>query len=389
MATTVFKHVTTIEFGIGVSSFVGARAKELGGTKALIVSDPGLIATGMVDKLEALVNEAGIPSARFSDIKSNPLVSTIEKGVKVLQENNCDIIIAIGGGSSMDVAKCIGIVDANGGHILDYEFMPITGLKNPLTGPKKKPLIAIPTTAGTGSEVTIWAVLTSPERKTKLAFGDIKFAADITLSDPNLTVSVPAHLTAAQGMDALTHAIEAYTSRYTCPESDALGLYAIKLIAANLRRATAKGDDMTARENMLRGSMMAGMAFSSAPVGCVHAIANTLGGYYDVPHGVANAIILPFVMRYNTSACPERFADIAVAMGVPLKGRSIIELSDLAVEAVERLSKDVGIPGLKEVGVKEEGIPEIALLAFNDMQHANNIKHMPLKLQEELLRKAL
>lgn len=386
MTTKLFKHLTMVEYGVGAVNQIGEKVKELKGSKALIVTDPGLIGTGLVDRIEGILKESGIPAARFSNIKGNPVVGCVAEGVKVFKDNACDIIIAIGGGSSMDVAKAVGIVEANGGDILDYEVTR-EGMKNPLKF-RKKPLITVPTTSGTGSEVTIWSVLTDPARNMKASFGHPWYAPDLALADPMLTVSVPQALTAAQGMDALTHAIEAYTSIAPMPQTDALALYAIKLISKNLRQAVANGNDVAARDGMLMGSLMAGMAFNSSPVGCVHALAHTLGGFYDTPHGVANAIMLPHVMGYNVTACPERFADVAEAMGEVVEGLSIIERADKSIEAVKRLSKDVGIPSLSEVGAKLEDIPALAELAYNDMNHNGNPKHMPVKVMEQLYKNA-
>jgi len=386
MATKFFKHLTMVEYGVDAVLQIGEKVKELKGTKALIVTDPGLIATGLVGKIEDLLKESGIPTARFSNIKGNPVVGCIAEGVKAFKDNGCDITIAIGGGSSMDVAKAINIIEANGGDILDYE-VTMAGMKNPLKF-KKKPLITVPTTSGTGSEVTIWSVLTDPARNMKASFGHPWYAPDLALADPMLTISVPQKLTAAQGMDALTHAIEAYTSIAPMPQTDALALYAIKLINRNLRQAVANGNDVNARDGMLMGSLMAGMAFNSSPVGCVHALAHTLGGFYDTPHGVANAIMLPYVMEYNVTACPERFADVAVAMGEVADGLSIIDMADRSIIAVKRLAKDVGIPSLKEVGCKQEDIPALAELAFNDMNHNGNPKRMPVEVMIELYKKA-
>jgi len=382
MATKLFKHLTMVEYGAGAAQSIGDKVKELGGSTALIVTDPGLIATGLIDKLEEILHDAEIPTARFSNIKGNPVVGCVADGVKVFKDSGCDITVAIGGGSAMDVAKAINIVEANGGDILDYEVTR-DGQKNPLTC-RKKPLITVPTTSGTGSEVTIWSVLTDPARNMKASFGHPWYAPDLALADPELTISVPQHLTAAQGMDALTHAIESYTSIATMPQTDAIALHAIKLISRSLRMAVANGNDLSSRDDMLMGSLMAGMAFNSSPVGCVHAMAHTLGGFYDTPHGVANAIMLPYVMEYNVTACPDRFADVAQAMGEETAGLSLTEKADKSVAAVRRLSKDVGIPSLEEVGCKKEDIPALAALAFNDMNHNGNIKKMTVETMIKL-----
>ncbi len=386
MDTKLFKHFTMVEYGVGAAETIGDKVKELGGTKALIVTDPGLISTGMIETIEQYLRDAGIPTARYAEVKGNPVVGCIDEGVRIMKDNGCDITVAIGGGSAMDVAKAINIVEANGGNILDYEVTR-DGQKNPLKS-RKKPLIAIPTTAGTGSEVTIWSVLTDPARNMKASFGHPWYAPDLALADPALTVSVPAGLTAATGMDALTHAIESYTSVAPMPQTDALALHAVKLISSNLRQAVANGKNLAARDGMLMGSLMAGMAFNSAPLGCVHAMAHTLGGAYDTPHGVANAIMLPYVMKYNVTACPERFADIALAMGEVGDGLSMIEKADKSIDAVKRISQDVGIPRLRDVGCKKEDIGKLAELAFNDMNHNGNPKPMTVQTMIDIYNEA-
>jgi len=386
MGTKIFKHLTIVEYGVGAVDLIGQRVIELGGSKALIVTDPGLISTGMIDKIIGFLEGEGIKTTIFSNIKGNPVVGCVAEGVKVFTDNGCDITIAVGGGSSMDVAKAINIVEANGGDILDYEVTR-EGQKTPLKF-RKKPLITVPTTSGTGSEVTIWSVLTDPSRNMKASFGHPWYAPDLALADPALTISVPQHLTAAQGMDALTHAIEAYTSIAPMPQTDAIALHSIRLISGSLRQAVANGNDMKARDDMLMGSLMAGMAFNSSPVGCVHALAHTLGGFYDTPHGVANAIMLPFVMEYNVTACPERFAAVAIAMGENVNCLSTIEQADKSIQAVKRLSKDVGIPSLQQVGCKLEDIPKLAELAFNDMNHNGNPKPMTIEIMKQIYEKA-
>lgn len=386
MATSIFKHLTMVEYGVGAVKTLGDKVKELGGSKVLVVTDPGLIQAGLADRIEGYLHNAGIKTARFSEIKGNPVVGCVAEGVKVFLENNCDLTVAVGGGSAMDVAKAINIVAANGGDILDYEVTR-EGQKNPLKN-RKKPLVTVPTTSGTGSEVTMWSVLTDPARNTKASFGHPWYAPELAIADPELTLSVPQGLTAAQGMDALTHAIEAYTSIAPMPQTDAIALYAIGLISGSLRMAVANGADLQARDNMLMGSLMAGMAFNSSPLGCVHAMAHTLGGFYDTPHGVANAIMLPYVMEYNVTACPQRFAKVAAAMGEVTNGLSITDQADKSVAAVKRLSADVNIPSLAQVGCRKEDIPALAELAFQDMNHNGNIKKMSVDTMIGLYEKA-
>jgi len=387
MESRIFKMLTMVEYGVGVAEKVGEKAKEFGGKKAFIVTDPGLRQTGLVDNVVKLLKKSGIDSVIFDKILANPRISSCEEGLKLFKDEKCDVTIVIGGGSPIDIAKAICIVEANGGHILDYEMF-IDGMKHAITK-RKKPMIVIPTTAGTGSEVTMWSVITDEGRKYKASFGHPYMAPEYCLSDPAVTLSVPMGLTAAQGMDALTHAIEAFTSRYTMPQTDALALEAIRLISRNLRQAYAYGNNLAARDGMLMGSLIAGMAFGSAPVGAVHAMAHTLGGFYDTPHGVANAILLPWVMEYNLVACPERFAKVAEAMGENVQGLSIVEKADKGIESVKRLSRDVDIPTLSQVGCSESDIPKLARLAASDMNVNGNPRPMPASDMEKVYKKAM
>lgn len=387
MESRLFKMLTMVEYGIGVAEKIGEKTKEFGGKKALLVTDPGLKKTGLVDNVANLLKKSGIDSVVFDNVKGNPLISSCEEGLEIFKKEHCDLTIAIGGGSPIDTAKAVNIVEANGGHILDYEMF-IDGMRNPITK-RKKPLIVIPTTSGTGSEVTMWSVITDPKRKYKASFGHPYMAPEYSLSDPAVTLTVPPGLTAAQGMDALTHAIEAYTSRYTMPQTDALALEAIRLISSNLRQAVAYGNNLQARDGMLMGSLMAGMAFGSAPVGAVHAMAHTLGGFYDTPHGVANAILLPWVMEFNLIACPERMAKIAEAMGECVDRLSVMERADKAIAAVKRLSAEVEIPKLSEVGCKDSDIHELARLAAQDMNVNGNPRPMVATQMEAVYRKAM
>ena len=382
-----FKLVTVIDYGIGAVELIGQKDKEMGGNRAFIVTDPGLVQAGVVDQVIGYLEKEGLETDVFSHVKGNPPIESVDKGLEQFKAFGGDIMLAVGGGSAMDTAKAIGIVEANGGHILDYEFF-LDGMKKEVSN-RKKPLIAVPTTAGTGSEVTIWSVITDPKRNYKFSVGHLYMAPDLALVDPQLTVSVPASLTAATGMDALTHAIEGYVSKSASPQTDALAIKAIKLIADNLRQAYANGDNVKARDGMMMGSLMAGMSFGSASVGSVHAMAHTLGGLFDTPHGVANAILLPYVREYNLIGDPGKFADIAVAMGENISGLSLRAAAQRAVEAVKELSNDVEIPRLSEVGCKEEDIQDLAQQAAQDMNVLGNMRPTSAEAMVKIYKSAL
>jgi alcohol dehydrogenase len=267
--------------------------------------------------------------------------------LKVYKDNKCDGIVSLGGGSSHDCGKGIGMVAANGGHIRDCEGV------NKTTKPMP-PFLAINTTAGTASEMTRFCIITNSDTHVKMAIVDWRCTPNIAINDPLLMVGMPPSLTAATGMDALTHAVEAYVSTIATPITDACALMAIKLISEYLRPAVANGTNLVARDKMAYAEYLAGMAFNNASLGYVHAMAHQLGGFYNLPHGVCNAILLPEVCEFNKIACASRFADIAVALDESILNLSPIDAADVAIAAIRKLSKDVGIPaGLAELGVKE------------------------------------
>ena len=298
----------------------------------------------------------------FDNVEPNPKDTNVYEGADMYKKEGCDMIITVGGGSPHDCGKGIGIAVTHPGDICDYAG--IETLINPLP-----PIIAINTTAGTASEVTRHAVITNTKTKVKFVIVSWRNLPQVSINDPLLMVGKPAGLTAATGMDALTHAIEAYVSKDANPVTDAAAIQAIKLISQNLRQAVANGENLKARENMAYGSLLAGMAFNNGNLGYVHAMAHQLGGLYDMPHGVANAMLLPHVCRYNMIANPEKFADIAEFMGEKTDGLSVIEAAEKSIEAIFRLSGDVGIPkSLKEAGVKEE---DIELMSNNALKDGN------------------
>lgn len=349
-------------FGPGCLSVVGDRAQILNGKKALIVTDKFLhsLKDGAVEKTIKYLEEAGVKSVVFDNVEPNPKDTNVYEGADMYKKEGCDMIITVGGGSPHDCGKGIGIAVTHPGNICDYAG--IETLTNPLP-----PIIAINTTAGTASEVTRHAVITNTKTKVKFVIVSWRNLPQVSINDPLLMVGKPAGLTAATGMDALTHAIEAYVSKDANPVTDAAAIQAIKLISKNLRQAVANGENLKARENMAYGSLLAGMAFNNGNLGYVHAMAHQLGGLYDMPHGVANAMLLPHVCRYNMIANPEKFADIAEFMGEKTEGLSTIEAAEKSIEAIFRLSSDVGIPkSLKEAGVKEEDIELMSINALKD-----------------------
>jgi alcohol dehydrogenase len=352
---------TVTLMGVGAHKKVGEQVKVLGGKKPLIVTDKGITKAGITQTIADLIKkEAKVEAVVFDETIPNPTDKNVHDGLKVFTDNKCDMIISLGGGSSHDCGKGIGIVATNGGKIHDYEGVDKSKKAMP-------PFIAINTTAGTASEMTRFCIITDLSRKVKMAIVDWRVTPNLAIDDPLLMVGMPPALTAATGMDALTHAVEAYVSTIATPITDACALKAMELIAGNLRAAVANGSDMKARDNMCYAEYLAGMAFNNASLGHVHAMAHQLGGFYDLPHGVCNAILLPHVERFNMIAKMDRFVNIARAMGEKVDGLSLRAGAERALEAIKMLSEDVGIPkGLKELGVKEEDLKIMAENAQKD-----------------------
>jgi alcohol dehydrogenase len=346
--------------GPGSAKEVGAKAKELGAKKVMIVTDAGLKKMGVADKVAGYIKDAGVDVVIYDGAEPNPTDKNVHDGVKVFQDNGCDFIVSLGGGSSHDCAKGVGLVCAGGGNIRDYEGINKSSV--PLT-----PLIAINTTAGTASEMTRFCIITNTDTHVKMAIVDWRVTPLVAVDDPVLMLGKPPALTAATGMDALTHAIEAYVSTIATPITDCCAEKAIRLIAEWLRPAVAMGSNIEARDKMCYAQYLAGMAFNNASLGYVHAMAHQLGGFYNLPHGVCNAILLPAVCDFNMIACPDRFADIADFMGVPTEGMSTIEAAAAGIAAIRELSASIGIPaGLKELNVKEADLKTMAENAQKD-----------------------
>ena len=330
-----------------------------GGKKALIVTDRGLLKIGTVKMVTDVLDDVGKPYAIYADVLPNPTVSICNEAKALYDREGCDYVIGIGGGSPIDVAKAVGILATNGGTVEDYN-----GLE--LSTHKSSPIIAVNTTAGTGSEVTRAFVVTDEKRKSKMLCVDSNSLAYLAINDPSMMVGMPPALTAATGMDALTHAIEAYVANSRCPFTDGIALEAIRLIGQNLERVVENGNDMEARTNMCWAQYMGGLAFSNAGLGMVHAMAHQLGGFYNTPHGVANAILLSYVMRFNMSACPERYRDVAQAFGFNTGDMTPEQGALAAIRFIEELKKNIGIPMLSDTDFDPKDAVTLAEHAMDD-----------------------
>lgn len=369
--------------GAGAIQEISTEAKARGFQKALICSGPNLLKFGVTKKVTDILDAAGLSYEIYSDIKENPTIENVLSGVEAYKKAGADYIIAIGGGSPIDTAKAVGII------ITNPEFADVRSLEG--VAPTKKPsvpIFAVPTTAGTAAEVTINYVITDTEKKRKMVCVDVHDIPVVAFVDPEMMATMPKGLTAATGMDALTHAIEGYITGAAWELSDMFHLKAIEIIAKSLRGAVENTPE--GREGMALGQYVAGMGFSNVGLGIVHSMAHPLGALYDTPHGVANAIILPTVMEYNAEATGEKYREIARAMGVQnVDAMSVEEYRKAAVDAVRQLSKDVGIPAdLKEI-VKKEDIPFLAQSAYDDACRPGNPKETSVeditKLYESLM----
>lgn len=353
--------------GIGAAKEIPAKIKTLGGTKPLIVTDKGITGAGITKQITDLLDKAGMKYVVFDETIPNPTDNNVEAGVAVYKKNSCDSLITLGGGSSHDCGKGIGLVIANGGRIQDFEGVDKSSKPMP-------PYVAVNTTAGTASEMTRFCIITDTSRKVKMAIVDWRCTPGIALDDPLLMMGMPPALTAATGMDALTHAVEAYVSTIATPMTDSAAEKAIELIATHLRPAVANGQDIVAREGMCYAQYLAGMAFNNASLGHVHAMAHQLGGFYDLPHGECNAILLPHVCNFNLIAKMDRFVKIAKLMGENVDGLSPRDAAERAIIAIKKLSTDIGIPaGLIELGKrygKEVSAKDIDTMTVNAQKDA-------------------
>ncbi len=360
MSTTTFYIPSVNLMGAGCLQEAAKAIQARGWRKALVVTDAPLVKVGVVGRVTELLGAQGVTSVVFDGVKPNPNVSNVNDGLALLKAADCDCVISLGGGSPHDCAKGIALVAANGGSITDYEGVD-------KSAKPQLPLVAINTTAGTASEMTRFCIITDDTRHVKMAIVDKHVTPVLSVNDPELMAGMPASLTAATGMDALTHAIEAYVSTAATPITDACALQAATLISRHLRNAVSNGQDMVARDQMAYAQFLAGMAFNNASLGYVHAMAHQLGGFYDLPHGVCNAILLPHVQAFNASVSAARLGDVARAMGVDTAGLDADAAAQACLQAIRQLSADVGIPsGVAQLGAKEEDIPTLAANAMKD-----------------------
>ncbi len=372
-------------FGAGARKELPEVLNRMGLKKALVCTDKGLLHVGTAQKVTAVLEEAGFPYEIYSEIKPNPTVTNVKQGVAAFAAAKADCIIAIGGGSSMDTAKGIGIVTNN------PEFSDIVSLEGVAPTKKKSvPIIALPTTAGTGAEVTINYVIIDEQRQAKMVCVDPNDIPAVAIVDPELMYSLPKGLTAATGMDALTHAIEGYITKGAWVMSDMYELQAIKMIAENLPLAVEEPTNPVGREGMALAQYIAAQAFSNVGLGLVHGMAHPMGSLHDIPHGVANALLLPTIMEFNMPKCIEKFGVIAKTMGVDTTGMTPAQAAQAAVDAVKSLSIRVGIPQtLTELGIKSDDIPALAAQAIADVCTPGNPRDVTETEIADLYKKVL
>lgn len=375
----------TSYFGAGSRRMMAQEVAKRGYKKALVVTDKDLIKFGVADQVTDVLKEAGVPFEIYSDVKANPTVTNVNNGVAAFKAAGADFIVAIGGGSAIDTAKAVGII------INNPDFSDVVSLEGVAdTKRKSVPVIALPTTAGTAAEVTINYVITDEKNTKKMVCVDPNDIPTLAIIDPELMASMPKGLTAATGMDALTHAIEGFITKGAWEMSDMFALKAIEMIAKWLPKAVANTSDMEARDGMATAQYIAGMGFSNVGLGLVHGMAHPLGAFYDIPHGVANALLLPIVMEYNMSAAKAKYRRVAEAMGVDTTGMNEDEAAKAAVDAVKALSIEVRIPQhLKELGVQDKDLDALSASALADVCTPGNPRDVTLDDIHALYQKAL
>lgn len=347
-------------FGPRAIDLLGRYLENFGCRKVLIVTDPGVQAAGWSDRVIAILQETGIDHCLFSHVSANPRNHEVMRGAQFYRDEDCDSIVAVGGGSPMDSAKGIGIISSNGGNVLDFEGIDKVSIPGP-------PLICLPTTAGTSADVSQFAIINHTEAQKKIAIISKTVVPDVALIDPLTTTTMDKHLTACTGMDALVHAIEAYVSTASSPIVDVHALEAIRLISENLPKVLQNPGDVELRSNMCQASLQAGLAFSNASLGAVHAMAHSLGGFLDLPHGECNAILLSHVMRFNSRSAADRYRKIGEMMGMPSTGATGKLAAETVISRVEEMKQQVGIHRtLSQCGTDRSDIPHLARNALND-----------------------
>ncbi|BDG33881.1 alcohol dehydrogenase [Parageobacillus thermoglucosidasius] len=369
-------------FGNGAIEHAGESCLRLGATNVFIVSDPGVIEAGWLDVVIRSCKQANLQYTVFNDVTMNPKDVEVEKGCKAYIENECDAIIGIGGGSPLDVAKAVAILVTNGGKIHDYEG--VNKIRKPLP-----PQVMIPTTAGSGSEVSQFSVIVDTLGQKKMTIISKSLIPDIAIIDPETLSTKNAHLTASTGLDVLTHGIEAYVSLAATPLTDVQAKNAISLVSEYLRPSVASKINKEAKTKMAMASLQAGLAFSNAILGAVHAMSHAVGGKYPVLHGDINSILLPHVMEYNLLANPKKFADIAAFLGVDIRGLSHMEAGRKAIECIKQLTMEIDAPQrLSDIGLEKDEIPHMSLVALNDACMITNPRDVTAEDIEEIFRRA-
>jgi len=378
-----YQSPTRMVHAIGAISSLGQEVAALNVKRPLIVTDQGIVKAGLLEETVKPLRAAGLDPVTYDQVRANPGIALVDAGVRCYKSERCDGLVAIGGGSSIDTAKGIGVVAVHGGSIAQYEWG-----KDPIHS-RIPPLVAVPTTAGTGSEVTLWAVITDPDRKLKFNVGGTpNIAAWVALIDPALSVNLPAAVTAGTGMDALTHAIECYTMAYHQPFTDAVALHAMEYCARWLRVAYSQGHNLEARYHMSMAAMLAGLAYGTDSAGAAHAMSQSAGGVHDAPHGALTGRLLAPVMEYNYAGEPERFARIAQALSLDTTNKTLWKAAELSVEYVYQLTEDLDIPSLNELGFSEEEIPLLARKAEADSQTIGNPRDVDARNYEKIYARA-
>ncbi len=370
-------------YGVGALTQIGRYARNFGAQKALVVTDPGVVRAGWVEKALGSLNAENIPWVIFQDITPNPKDYEVAAGVRFFRDNGCDIIVAVGGGSPMDCAKGIGIAFANEKGVLEFEGVDEVQMPGP-------PLICVPTTAGSSADVSQFAIINDTDRKLKIAIISKTVVPDVALIDPETTTTMPAELTAATGLDALVHAMEAYVSNASSPITDLNALAAIPLLIGNIVPAIENPHDMVCRNNMMMGSLLAGLAFSNASLGLVHAMAHSLGGLLGLPHGMGNALLLNHVVDFNYASAPERYDRIGQAMGIDMNRIVAGKRKDALLNAIVALRESTGIrTSIGALGVTREDIHRLSINAFNDPCLVTNPRQANVQEIERIYEMAL